>query len=126
MALPTGRPSALGEQPAPTHDHGDIAEVHGVKLLIGIGRGVRSISDACNLAKSSMATDSITTALQGLVERDRTHQERDLHNWAKAQPWRQLLPGLYPFRRTRSGAGERNGILEDSVHYALLPHEVLG
>ena len=51
---------------------------------------------------------------------DNSHRERDLHRWAKRQPWRQLLPPAFEFDIpfTRDGIHE-----EFRPHAAFLPHE---
>ncbi len=100
-------------------------DIHGLELLHRIGRGTLGVADACNLARSARADDSIAQVLSALGTRREDHRERDLHTWAARQPWRRLLPGLYAFACTKCGQGERDGEIFPSEHFALLPHEQL-
>ncbi len=100
------------------------ANNHGMELLFQIGRGTKSVKDACDTASRSRSMDCITRALADLAPR--TTQERDLQTWVAGQPWRKILPDLYEFECVKSGTGEAYGVLQPSTHFCLLPHEVVG
>lgn len=94
------------------------------ELLNLIGDGIVGPARVSRVARAiSRVADSTTIQRIGSWGNSGSHNsERNLHRWAKSQPWRSILPNTYDFEtfiRKRRGIGVKRILLS-----GLLPHEV--
>ena len=105
-----------------------------VSLLDGVGQGKSAVQSVAELAHIIVETCHGFPADPSAIARfhsvPRGHAERDLHRWARRQPWMQYLPCHYGFEidaiatRGEAAAGPGN-TLPECIN-CILPHEMFG
>ena len=108
---------SVGKQPR-GHDD-DASLVNQLLEQVGLGKG--TCKKATELARAALKPP--TAALKELAGMSIDNAERSLHNWAKRQAWRRLLPREYDFPIIYANAGNYKTEDEVRFHSALLPHE---
>ncbi len=94
----------------------------GEEWLMAIGDGRLKVKDAIDWAEARWREGGADATVEALAGCTPSHGEADLHRWVEEQPWRGVLPELYPFKAPVWQRGEQ---VQVELH-CLLPHELFG
>ncbi len=104
----------------PAAPHGAPQLTLAEEWLVALGNGKLRVATATAWARARVAEGGADGTLQALAQSFGANAEREVHAWAKTQPWRGAMPQPYAFQAPM----RKHGNVVTGFQHCLLPHEV--